>query len=74
MAPDEEALYDFTAELNRTKRVSDTTYERAVKQFGEQGVIDIIGILGYYSLLAMTLNVARLAPPDGSQRLPRIPD
>jgi 4-carboxymuconolactone decarboxylase len=59
MAPDEEALYDFTAELNRTKRVSDTAYERAVKQFGEQGVIDIIGILGYYSLLAMTLNVAR---------------
>jgi 4-carboxymuconolactone decarboxylase len=73
MAPDEETLYDFVTELNHTKRVSDTTYEKAVKQFGEHGVIDIIGIQGYYSLLAMTLNVARIEPPKDAQRLPRIP-
>jgi 4-carboxymuconolactone decarboxylase len=73
MAPDEETLYDFVTELNHTKRVSDATYKRAVKQFGEQGVIDIVGIQGYYSLLAMTLNVARLAPPQDARRLPRIP-
>jgi 4-carboxymuconolactone decarboxylase len=73
MAPDEEALYDFVTELNHTKRVSEATYERAVKQFGEHGVIDIVGIQGYYSLLAMTLNVSRLEPPKDGRRLPRIP-
>jgi 4-carboxymuconolactone decarboxylase len=74
MAPDEETLYDFATELNHTKRVSDATYSRTVKQFGEQGVIDIIGIQGYYSLLAMTINVARLEPPKDAPRLPRVPD
>jgi 4-carboxymuconolactone decarboxylase len=74
MAPDEETLYDFVTELNHTRRVSDRTYERGVKQFGEHGVIDIIGIQGYYSLLAMTLNVARLEPPKDARRLPRTPD
>jgi 4-carboxymuconolactone decarboxylase len=74
MAPDEEALYDFVTELNHTKRVSDATYERAIRQFGEHGVIDIIGIQGYYSLLAMTLNVSRLELPEDARRLPRIPD
>jgi 4-carboxymuconolactone decarboxylase len=73
MAPDEETLYDFVTELNHTKRVSDTTYARAVKQFGEHGVIDIIGIQGYYSLLAMALNVTRIEPPKDARRLPRIP-
>jgi 4-carboxymuconolactone decarboxylase len=74
MAPDEETLYDFATELNHTKRVSDATYERAVRLFGERGVIDIAGIQGYYSLLAMTLNVCRLEPPQEARRLPRIPD
>ncbi len=73
MSPDEETVYDFVTELNHTKRISDATYERAVKQVGEQGVIDIIGIQGYYGLLAMTLNVSRLEPPKDAPRLPRIP-
>ena len=73
MSADEETVYDFVTELNHTKRVSDATYERAVKQVGEQGVIDIIGIQGYYGLLAMTLNVSRLEPPKDAPRLPRIP-
>ena len=74
MAADEEAVYNFVTELNHTKRVSDTTYERAVKQVGEQGVIDIIGLQGNYTLIAMTLNVSRFElPPDG-RRFPRIPD
>lgn len=74
MAADEEAVYNFVTELNHTKRVSDVTYERAVKQVGEQGVIDIIGLQGNYTLIAMTLNVSRFElPPDG-RRFPRIPD
>jgi 4-carboxymuconolactone decarboxylase len=57
MSMDEAAIYDFLDELCRTRNVSDATYERAVRMFGEKGVIDLIGIHGYYSLLAMILNV-----------------
>lgn len=74
MAEDEEALYDFITELNHTKRVSDRTYERAVKHFKEQGVIDIIGVQGYYTLLAMTLNATRFELPKDARRFPRIPE
>jgi 4-carboxymuconolactone decarboxylase len=57
---DEEAiLYAFCQELHQDKSVSDATYARALEAFGEQGVVDTIGITGYYTLLAMTLNTAR---------------
>jgi 4-carboxymuconolactone decarboxylase len=59
MAADHEALYDFCQELLKTKRVSDATYQRALALFGEQGVVDTLGIVGYYSMLAMVLNTAR---------------
>ena len=65
---EEETLWDFCAELLATKGVSDPTYEKAVAKFGESGVIDILGILGYYSTLAMVMNVARTELLDG--RLP----
>jgi len=74
MAQDEEVLYDFVTELLATKGVSDKTYARTVGQFGESGVVDITGIVGYYSLLAMQMNVARTALPNGSPLpLPRFP-
>ena len=65
MADDEEILYNFCTELHQNKSVSDDTYARAVKAFGEQGVIDAIGISGYYTLLAMVLNTARTPVPAG---------
>ena len=65
MAEDEAILYDFCDELHRKLSVSDATYARAVSKFGEQGVIDTVGIVGYYSLLAMVLNTAR-TPADPS--------
>lgn len=65
MAADEEAIYDFCDELHRNQSVSDATYARMVSAFGEQGVIDTIGIVGYYTLLAMVMNTARTPlPPD----------
>jgi 4-carboxymuconolactone decarboxylase len=66
MKEDEEVVYDFCDELIRTQGVSDATYARAVSQFQEQGVIDMIGITGYYSTLAMVMNVARTPLPDGA--------
>ena len=65
MAADEEALYTFCDELHRNQSISDATYARAVSTFGEQGVIDIVGISGYYTLLAMVLNTARTPVPAG---------
>jgi 4-carboxymuconolactone decarboxylase len=63
MAEDQTILYDFCDELHRNQSVSDATYARAVAKFGEQGVIDTVGIVGYYSLLAIVLNTAR-TPTD----------
>lgn len=65
MAEDEELLYTFCDELHRNRSVSDATYARAVKAFGEQGVIDVLGISGYYTMLAMVLNTARTPVPAG---------
>ncbi len=65
MADDEEILYTFCDELHRNQSISDATYARAVAKFGEQGVIDILGISGYYTLLAMVLNTARTPVPAG---------
>lgn len=63
MAEDEAAAYDFSIELHHRRSVSDATYARALALFGEQGIIDLTGINGYYSLLAMMMNVAR-TPTD----------
>lgn len=65
MAEDEEIVYDLLIEVLVNKGASDPTYRRAVTKFGEQGVIDVIGVAGYYALLAMVMNVARTAVPEG---------
>jgi 4-carboxymuconolactone decarboxylase len=51
--------------------VSDETYARALKMFGEQGIIDLIGVNAYYTFLAMAANVARL--PVGANTKPNLP-
>jgi len=66
MAEDEEIVYDLLTEVLNNKGASDATYARAVAKFGEQGVIDVLGVVGYYALLAMVMNVARTAVPEGS--------
>jgi 4-carboxymuconolactone decarboxylase len=63
MAEDEEIVYEFCTELQQNKSVSDQTFARAQKKFGDQGVIDMTGLVGYYTLLATILNVAR-TPTD----------
>ena len=73
MSDDERIVYDFLTELNRTKRVSDTTFERADRRFGKRGVVDLTGINGYYALLAMQLNVARYPIPKDGKSLTRFP-
>jgi 4-carboxymuconolactone decarboxylase len=74
MAEDEEALYDLVTELDNTRRLSDRTYDRAVKAFGEPGVVDLIGLHGYHTFLAMTMNATRMELPKDAKRFPRIPE
>ena len=74
MAEDEEIVYDLLTEVLQNKGASDATYARAVAKFGEQGLIDIIGVAGYYALLAMVMNVTRTAVPEGPPLpLPALP-
>jgi 4-carboxymuconolactone decarboxylase len=75
MAQDEEIVYDTLTEALQNKSVSDATYERAVRQFGEQNLVDLLAIAGYYGLLAMLLNVARTPLPEGKQPgMPHFPN
>ena len=60
MADDEKALYDFCTALHRDGRVSDSIYVRALAEFGEQGIVEMVGLSGYYTLIAMVLNTARI--------------
>jgi len=65
MAEDETIVYDFTTELLKNRSVSDDTYARALAKFGERGIIDMTGISGYYTMIAMVLNVARTPLNEG---------
>ena len=65
MADDEDAVYALWDEVQRNQSVSDATYARAVAKVGEQGVIDALGITGYYTMLAMVMNTARTPLPAG---------
>jgi 4-carboxymuconolactone decarboxylase len=71
MTVEEAILYDFCRELHQDKSVSDATYAKALAKFGEQGVIDTIGINGYYTLLAMVLNTARTPAGDNGSPILR---
>ena len=66
MREDEAALYDLATALYRDKKVTDTVYKTAVDKFGERGVMDIIGIIGYYDLVSMTLLTMQAGAPNDS--------
>lgn len=66
MKDDEAALYDLATALYRDRKVSDAVYKAAREKFGERGIMDIIGIIGYYDLVSMTLITMQAAPPNDS--------
>ncbi len=65
-AADEAAVYDFAIELYARRRVGDAAYAAALAHFGERGVVELVGILGYYALVSMTLNVFGIDVPHGA--------
>jgi len=70
----EQIVFDFAAEANLNKKVSDKVYSDAINLIGKTAVIDLVAICGYYNLISMTLNVFKV-PPEGSKWiLPHIED
>jgi 4-carboxymuconolactone decarboxylase len=59
MTPDVETAYNFIVELLKTRQVSDATFLAAKNRFGEKGIVDMIGLSGWYSMVSMALNVDR---------------
>ena len=63
MEPDEEVVWDVFTELHLTRGLSDDTFERAERIIGQVSLIELVGSLGYYTLLAMVMNVAQTPAP-----------
>jgi 4-carboxymuconolactone decarboxylase len=72
LSADEATVYDFSTELLRLQNVGDDTYARARDRFGEAGIIDMVGVAGYYSFLSMMMNTAGTAVPADSD-VPPLP-
>jgi 4-carboxymuconolactone decarboxylase len=72
MQPDEAAVYDFCVELSKRQRVSDATFERARTLLGEQQVVDLVALTGFYAQVSMVLSVAEAGIP-GAGAPPLVP-
>ena len=59
LAADEESALDFTRELLQTQGVSDPTYAEALTALGEQGVVELASLVGYFVMVCWVMNVAR---------------
>jgi len=64
---DERAIFAFIRELYKTNRVSDSAYKRVHAFLGDAATVELVGILGYYVLISMTLNVFRMMPPADAE-------
>jgi 4-carboxymuconolactone decarboxylase len=75
MSADETLVYDFVVELLQQCGVADASYRTAVARFGERGVVDLVGLVGYFVMISMVLNVARTPAetPPGTPPLPSFP-
>lgn len=63
---DELAIYDFIQDLYKTRRVSDRNYKRVNAVLGDAATVELVGILGYYVMISMILDVFRMMPPEGT--------
>ena len=64
MSAEEAFVHDFVIELTTRRSVSDATYAEGLERFGERGIVDLVGLIGYFTLMSMMLNVARTRAPD----------
>jgi 4-carboxymuconolactone decarboxylase len=75
MSAEEAFVHDFVIELTTHHSVSDATYAEGLERFSERGVVDLVGLIGYFTLMSMVLNVARTPAPEapGVAPLPSTP-
>ena len=73
MDADETIVYEFSRELHETQGVSDAKFKAVLDRFGERGVVDLISVNGFYTLVSMCLNVDRTPVPEGPLPLPEKP-
>ena len=66
MKPDEEIVYEVCTSLHKTHFVDDALFKRALGALGERGVVDLIAVSGYYTLVSMVLNVAEIPLSAGA--------
>lgn len=64
--PDITAIYDYARELNEHCKVSEPTYQRALDRFGVNGIVELTALIGYYTMVAMTLNAHEIPLPEGA--------
>jgi 4-carboxymuconolactone decarboxylase len=67
LSNDDAAVWQFAVELNCYNSVSDATYAKALARFGERGVVELTALVGYYTMVAMTLNAHEIPLPEGAQ-------
>jgi 4-carboxymuconolactone decarboxylase len=67
---DERLVYDITLELNITRMLSDSNYRRGMEIFGEEVLVELVSAIGFYSMVAMTLNAFAVPVPSGKNPLP----
>jgi len=71
MSDDEDAVYAFVNELVRNRQVTDQTFDRVKRRFGNKGVVDLTSLTAFYVHLSMQLNVAKFKLPQGGAGIPR---
>jgi 4-carboxymuconolactone decarboxylase len=73
-APDEQAIHDYAIELLRDHRVGDSSYRRILDTYGTAGIVELTALIGYYAMVALTLNAHEIGVPEGATPpLPPLP-
>jgi len=67
--PDDQLVYDFARSYYQNHRIDDATYDRVVKRWGDKGIVDLAGLIGYYSFVSVTLNIFEVPTPAGAKLL-----
>ena len=67
---DERFVHDITMELNTTRTISDASFNRGIALFGEQQLVELVSSIGFYAMVAMTLNAFEVPAPGGKRPLP----
>lgn len=67
--PDDQLVYDFCRDFYDDHRVDEATYKRVVKRWGDKGIVDLAGLIGYYSFVSVTLNTFEVLTPPGAKLL-----